>query len=237
MKFSDLHERLRLETWRRIDQGVLSTSLLARQSGLATTHISNFLHRHRRLSMASLDRILTAQKLSVEDLSARGGTAHAPPPSVFRESSDSVPIVSQLAAMTAPTIAARGILGFLHLPQGWLAGQPARPAVSRKAWERFAAVRVSTAQAFAMEPVLRAGSVVVLDRHYSSVLPLKPPHLNLFAIRSGQQLLFRHAAFQSGCLVLRPRSLESPLEIIELGQQGFSSHRVVGRICLCLSQL
>ena len=49
MKFLELHERLRLVTWRRIDQGVLSSSLLARQTGLAQAHISNFLHRRRRL--------------------------------------------------------------------------------------------------------------------------------------------------------------------------------------------
>ena len=59
MIFLELHERLRLEVWRRIDRGVLSRALLARQTGLAQAHISNFLHRRRRLSLPALDRLLT----------------------------------------------------------------------------------------------------------------------------------------------------------------------------------
>src|SRR6202020_609770 len=101
MKFLELHERLRLETWRRIDQGILSSSLLARQTGLAQAHISNFLHRRRRLSLPALDRLLLAQALSVEDL------VPSAPPGVSpreRNSTDLVPIVSQMVAMTAPAI-------------------------------------------------------------------------------------------------------------------------------------
>lgn len=69
MNFLELHERLRLETWRRIDQGILSSSLLARRTGLAQAHISNFLHRRRRLSLTALNSVLLAQEMGVEDLS------------------------------------------------------------------------------------------------------------------------------------------------------------------------
>ncbi len=78
MKFLELHERLRLETWRRIDLGAQSSALLARQTGLTQAHISNFLHRRRRLSLPALDRILLAQALSVEDLPP--ATPTSPPP-------------------------------------------------------------------------------------------------------------------------------------------------------------
>ncbi len=74
MKFLELHERLRLETWRRIDQGILSSALLASRTGLAQAHISNFLHRRRRLSLTALDRILEAQALSVEELAQSGSS-------------------------------------------------------------------------------------------------------------------------------------------------------------------
>ena len=237
MKFLELHERLRLETWRRIDHGVLSTSLLARQTGLAQTHISNFLHRHRRLSLPALDRILLAEQLSVEELSANGSTTHHPPGPAFPESGDIVPIVSQLAAMTAPVITSRAILDSVRLPRGWLAGQPPRQAHSRRSWERFVAVRVAAAQALPMDPVLRVGSIVVLDRHYNSLVVLKPPHPNLYGVRFGTQLLFRHVAFESSRLVLRPRALESPLDVIELAPKEAPSDLLVGRVCLCLSQL
>jgi hypothetical protein len=234
MKFIELHERLRIETWRRIDQGVLSSSLLARQTGLAQAHISNFLHRRRRLSLPAMDRLLLAQVIGVEDLSP----ARLPPSvDVERESLDVVPIVSQNVAMTAPLIAARAVLDTIHLPSGWLTSFPARRAVSRRSWERFVGVRITAAQALPMDPVLRIGSIVVLDRHYNSLVPCRPPFPNLYGVRAGSQLLFRHVTFDSSRLVLRPRALAYPIELIELASQEAPSDLIVGRVCLCISEI
>jgi hypothetical protein len=234
MKFIELHERLRIETWRRIDQGVLSSSLLARQTGLAQAHISNFLHRRRRLSLPAMDRLLLAQAIGVEDLSP----ARLPPSvDVERESLDVVPIVSQNVAMTAPLIAARAVLDTIHLPSGWLTSFPARRAVSRRSWERFVGVRITAAQALPMDPVLRVGSIVVLDRHYNSLVPCRPPFPNLYGVRAGSQLLFRHVTFDSSRLVLRPRALAYPIELIELASQEAPSDLIVGRVCLCISEI
>lgn len=235
MKFLELHERLRLETWRRIDQGVLSSSLLARQTGLAQAHISNFLHRRRRLSLPALDRILLAQALSVEDLFLHAEIS--PSARAERESRDIVPIVAQSAAMTAPVIAPRAVIESLQLPSGWLRGLPARRAVSRRNWERFVGVRVSALQALPMDPVLRVGSLAVIDRHYNSLAVSRPPHPNVYAVRAGSQMLFRHVAFEANRLVLRPRALESPLDVIELAPEEAPSDLLVGRICLCVSEL
>ena len=237
MKFLELHERLRLVTWRRIDQGVLSSSLLARQTGLAQAHISNFLHRRRRLSLPALDRILQAQALSVEDLSPHEVSTHAMPGSLSAETRDVVPLVSQNAAVTAPVISPRAIVDSVQLPFGWLASFPVRRAVSRRSWERFVAVRVTHAQAFSMDPVLHADAVVVLDRHYNSLAALRPPRPNLYGVRLGTQLLFRHVVFESSRLILRPRALEAPLDVIELGPQESPSDLIVGRVCLCISPL
>jgi hypothetical protein len=234
MKFLELHERLRLETWRRIDQGVLSTSLLARQTGLAQAHISNFLHRRRRLSLPALDRILLAQALSVEDLSPNGFTH---PEGNARASMDIVPIVSQNIAMAAPLIAPRAVLGSIQLPSGWLTSFPPRRAVGRRTWERFVGVRVTAHQALPMDPVLRLGSIVVLDRHYNSLAPLRPPHPNLYAVRAGTQLLFRHVTFESSRLVLRPRALAYPIELMELAAQESPSDLLIARVCLCISEI
>ena len=234
MKFIELHERLRIETWRRIDQGVLSSSLLARQTGLAQAHISNFLHRRRRLSLPAMDRLLLAQAIGVEDLSP----ARLPPSvDVERESLDVVPIVSQNVAMTAPLIAARAVLDTIHLPSGWLTSFPARRAVSRRSWERFVGVRITAAQALPMDPVLRIGSIVVLDRHYNSLVPCRPPFPYLYGVRAVSQLLFRHVTFDSSRLVLRPRALAYPIELIELASQEAPSDLIVGRVCLCISEI
>jgi hypothetical protein len=170
----------------------------------------------------------------VEDLSP----ARLPPSvDVERESLDVVPIVSQNVAMTAPLIAARAVLDTIHLPSGWLTSFPARRAVSRRSWERFVGVRITAAQALPMDPVLRIGSIVVLDRHYNSLVPCRPPFPNLYGVRAGSQLLFRHVTFDSSRLVLRPRALAYPIELIELASQEAPSDLIVGRVCLCISEI
>ncbi|HTW49302.1 MAG TPA: helix-turn-helix domain-containing protein [Acidobacteriaceae bacterium] len=237
MKFLELHERLRLETWRRVDLGIQSSALLARQTGLAQAHISNFLHRRRRLSLSALDRILLAQALSVEDLANPDNRAFPPPEGNQRESMDIVPIVSQTVAMSAPAISARATADTLSLPGGWLTAFPARRAVSRRSWERFVAVRVTAAQALSMDPLLRVGSIAVLDRHYNSLAPCRPPHPNVYGVRVSGQMAFRHVSFEVNRLVLRPRSLEYPVELVELAPQESPSDLLVGRVCLCVNEL
>jgi transcriptional regulator with XRE-family HTH domain len=237
MKFVELHERLRLETWRRIDLGIQSSALLARQTGLAQAHISNFLHRRRRLSLSALDRILLAQTLSVEDLSLVDHPVSSPPEGKLRESMDIVPIVSQTLAMTAPVIPARVSTDKLGLPAGWLTGFPARRAIARRSWERFVAVRVTAAQALSMDPILRVGSVAVLDRHYNSLVMCRPPHPNVYGVRVSGQMAFRHVSFESSRLVLRPRSPQYPVELLELAPQESPSDFLVGRVCLCVTEV
>ncbi len=51
MNFTQMHERLRVELLRRIERGTLSVSLLARQTGFGKSHLSNFLHSRRKLSL------------------------------------------------------------------------------------------------------------------------------------------------------------------------------------------
>jgi hypothetical protein len=179
-----------------------------------------------------MDRLLLAQAISVEDLSPDRLAAGAD-----RESLDVVPIVSQNAAMTAPLIAARAVLDTVHLPSGWLSSFPARRAVSRRSWERFVGVRITAAQALPMDPVLRIGSIVVLDRHYNSLVPCRPPFPNLYGVRAGSQMLFRHVTFDSSRLVLRPRALAYPIELIELASQEAPSDLLAGRVCLCISEI
>jgi transcriptional regulator with XRE-family HTH domain len=237
MKFVELHERLRLETWRRIDLGIQSSALLARQTGLAQAHISNFLHRRRRLSLSALDRILLAQTLSVEDLSLVDHPVSPAPEGSLRESMDIVPIVSQTLAMTAPVIPGRVSTDKLGLPAGWLTGFPARRAISRRSWERFVAVRVTAAQALSMDPILRVGSVAVLDRHFNSLVMCRPPHPNVYGVRLNGQMAFRHVSFESSRLVLRPRSPQYPVELLELAPQESPSDFLVGRVCLCVTEV
>src|SRR5271155_3719414 len=68
MKFRTLQENLRNALWERIDGGDLTGLRLAEQTGYKQAHISNFLNKKRGLSLEGMDKVLTAEKLSVLDL-------------------------------------------------------------------------------------------------------------------------------------------------------------------------
>lgn len=235
MTFSQLHERLRVEMWRRVQRGVVTGKLLAAQTGLKPSHISNFLHRKRKLSLAALDRLLAAQQLTVQEL-AESMTSVASSRPAGDPMEDSIPIVSQTAAMNSPNILRRVVQGYITLPAGELDRFPPRRTNERRVWRRFVAVRVSSEQARAMEPVLRELSLAIIDRHYNSFVPVDPAHPNLYAIRLGSRMVFRYAHFEANRLVLRPHALEFPVEAVELPSYEFPTSSLVGRVCLCVTE-
>ena len=96
MNFTQMHERLRLELLRRIQRGTVSVSLLGRQSGFGQSHLSNFLHGRRQLSLDAMDRILAVQHLTVADLLP---SEHRTEPRSAGDDVSAVPIVSHAVAL------------------------------------------------------------------------------------------------------------------------------------------
>ena len=241
MNAAQLHERLRIEIARRIDRGLITGTLLARQTGLRPAHISNFLHRKRRLSLAAFDRILASQALSVEDLlphfDRSGPSSPAIPQEMQQERLDSVPLVSQATAIHAPGISAKATIELIRLPAGILDQLRPRRAVVRRRWQRFVAVRVSAPQAAPMSPVLTPNAIGVLDRDYNSLAPYLPPRPSLYGVNIGGDLSFRYVSFEADHLILRPHSLEHPVELLSLGAAESPSTYIVGRVCLSISEL
>jgi hypothetical protein len=88
-----------------------------------------------------------------------------------------------------------------------------------------------------MSPVLRPESIVVLDRHYNSLVSCSPPHPNVYGVNSNDALVFRYVAHGSGHMILRPHAVEHPIELIEIGDGISPSDFIVGRVCICISQL
>jgi hypothetical protein len=238
MNVSQLHERLRREISRRIERGVLTGTLLARQTGLQPSHISNFLHRKRKLSLAAFDRVLAAQMLSIEDLLPPEFSRHlAPAPEISDSRFDSVPIVSQATAAHSPTASPRTTIDVLHLPSGILEQLRPRRAVIRRDWQRFFAVRVTPAQALPMAPVLVPHAIVVLDRHYNSLAPYQPSRPNLYAVSVGSSLSFRYVGFDADRLILRPHALDHAVELLNVGPNESPSDFIVGRVCVCIFEI
>ena len=71
-------------------------------------------------------------------------------------------------------------------------------------------------------------ALVLIDRHYNSLLPYRPNRPNLYAVRHGSHLTLRYAEFQSSRLILRPHNIAFPVELISHGS-GRVAQRLAGR--------
>jgi len=234
MNFTQMHERLRLELLRRIQRGTVSVSLLARQTGFGQSHLSNFLHNRRQLSLEAMDRILTAQHMAAGDL-LPATYQHEDLPADGESSS--VPMVSHAAALFEPFIRPSAAQSLLHLPAGLLQSIRARPSTSRRTWQRFVAVRVPASDAMAMDPLVLPDAITLIDRHYNSLMPYRPNRPNLYAVRHGAHLTLRYVDFLSNRLVLRPHNIAFPVDLIEVDPGEPPSDLLAGRIALILNEL
>jgi hypothetical protein len=234
MNFTQMHERLRLELLRRIQRGSLSVSLLARQTGFGQAHISNFLHSRRQLSLEALDRVLAAQHLTAAELLPL--IRQSGDPQADAESS-SVPIVSHGVALFEPFIRPSAVHSMLRLPAGVLQSLHTRASKPRRAWQRFVAVRIPSADALAMDPLVLPEAVVLIDRHYNSLAHYRPNRPNVYAVRHGSHLTLRYVDFLMNRLVLRPHNIVFPVDVIETGPGEAPGDLLAGRVALILNEL
>src|SRR5579863_4088610 len=162
MNFTQMHERLRLELLRRIQRGTVSVSLLARQTGFGQAHLSNFLHTRRQLSLEAMDRILAAQHMAAADLLPANYRGVRDGESEAGGENSAVPIVSHATALFEPTIRPSAVHSMLHLPVGILETIRTRVSNARRSWQRFVAVRVPSADAMPMEPLILPDAIALL---------------------------------------------------------------------------
>jgi hypothetical protein len=233
MNFTQMHERLRLELLRRIQRGTVSVSLLARQTGFGQSHLSNFLHSRRQLSLEALDRILAAQHMGAGDLLPANFQGLALPAD---GESSAVPVVSHAVALFEPHIRPSATQSMLHLPAGLLQTLRARASNSRRAWQRFVAVRIPGADALAMEPLILPEAITLIDRHYNSLIPYRPNRPNLYAVRHGAHLTLRYVDFVASRLVLRPHNIAFPVDLLEVDSGEPPSELLAGRVALILNE-
>ncbi len=233
MNFTQMHERLRLELLRRIQRGTVSVSLLARQTGLGQSHLSNFLHNRRQLSLEAVDRVLAAQHLSAADLLS---AIHQDGATPGDGESCTVPVVSHAAALFEPFIRPSTVQSMLYLPAGVLQSIRTRVSNARRAWQRFVAVRIPSADALPMEPLVLPDALILLDRHYNSLMPYRPNRPNVYGIRQGSHLTLRYVDFVSNRLVLRPYNIAFPVDLIEIDPGESPGDLIAGRIALILNE-
>lgn len=235
MNFHDLHELLRLEVLRRIEQGALTGTNLAKLANFRQGHISNFLNRKRFLSLDGMDRVLAAQDLTIDQLIPLDLSAAASAPATHGV--ESIPVVSATTAMQDAVLHPGAVIETLPLSASQLQDCRAQPSPQRAHWKRFVAIRADQQQAAAMEPMLADGSMLVLDRHYTSLAPYRTQQRTLLAVRSGSGLSFRYVEFDDARLILRPLALTYPIQLLPIAPHKTPSDYIVGRVCLVISEL
>lgn len=233
MNFSQMHERLRIELLRRIRRGTVSASLLARQTGFGQSHLSNFLHSRRQLSLEAMDRILAAQHLAAEDLMLTSQKFEKDP---VEEELGSIPLVPHNSALYERVIRPSAVLARLELPTKALRSGRVRAVNARRTWQRFVAVRVSAEDAIPMDPIVLPHALVVIDRHYTSLASYHPDRATLYAVRHGDGLSIRYVEFVESRLVLRPLNIDFPAQLIEVEPGGSPNDLLVGRVALILNE-
>ncbi len=232
MTFSQLHERVRHEMLRRIERGALSVSLLAQLTKLSQGHISNFLHGRRQVTMATLDRLLASQRLTVEDLlPARRAALRAEPQGELAR----VPVVSGNAAMMQPYLRGSSLIMSMPFPAGLISNLEARCPTPRLQWERFVAVQLTGDEVRGMEPVLLPEAVVVLDRHYTSFRPYRDGMATLYGARLQSQMVIRYAQYEAGVVVLRAHQANVKAEVLEVGPTEGENDYLVGRVVVVMN--
>jgi hypothetical protein len=129
------------------------------------------------------------------------------------------------------------VLELIQLPPGYLDHLQTRRSPDRRSWERFIAVRASYVQTEAMVPAIVPHAILVIDRHYNSLLAYRPPMPNIYAVQRGSSMLFRYATLQGSSIILRPHKIEHPIELIEIKPEESPSSYVVGRVCVSISEM
>lgn len=238
MNFSQLHERVRIEVLRRIENGSLSVTLLAHQIDCSAAHISNFLNRRRRLSLEALDKVLEAQGLTVDDLYPERpypqvGAARPASPMSF----DSVPLVEPSIAASHARIHSASIIEVVKVRSGLLGHLRDKCSAQRRKWDRFAAVQIAEEEAALMQPVLPAHAVVLIDRHYNSPFAYSPGRSTVYAVRTANRLRFRYVTLLDRHLVMRTHNPAHVPEMIALSEGQTSADVLVGRVFLTIVEL
>ena len=173
MNFTQMHEHLRLELLRRIQRGTLSVSLLARQTGFGQSHLSNFLHSRRQLSLEAMDRILAAQHLTAADLLPASDQREICRPTRRAARSRSSPMPRRCLSRSSAPPRRRPCC---TCPPGSQVAPRHACLNPRRAWQRFVAVRIPAADALPMEPLVLP-EAITLHRpplQLADALPAQP---------------------------------------------------------------
>src|SRR5271166_3053154 len=232
MKFKILQDNLRKLLWERIEAGELSGLHLAQQTGFKQAHISNFLNRKRGLSLEAMDKVLSAQHLSVLDLldpAEVNKRASILPPS--GDEFENILQVDGKVAATQPLIASMNVKEILKFKKTFLRKLRAESEGGRGSWQRFVLIKVDSHDGASMYPRLAPGATLLLDRHYNSLKPYRKGELNMYAVLKNESCTVKYVETAGNHLILRPHNQAYPIEVMTMEHGKSPSDYLVGRVC------
>jgi plasmid maintenance system antidote protein VapI len=231
MLVADLHESIRLYALATIKSRAITGTKLAATVGVQQAHISNFLTCKRGMSIEKLDALLGALGLNVEQLVTHQTQVH-------KESSssiESVPLIHPQAAVN-PTFASDEVLGRVGFAAALLRRLKAEPPETRKLWVRFIAIKADKALSAPMNPRVENGSILLIDRHYCSLVSHGKGNVNLYLVCDGNVLMVRRVEVQGAQLCLRPENASFPLVLISINGRMPLTSCIVGRVAHIASE-
>jgi hypothetical protein len=231
MDFHSLQHNLRRLLLRRIHAGQLTGLQLARQAGFQQPHISNFLNLKRGLSLEALDRVLSAQHISVLDLLDQEELSrHASIVPPGRDEFENVVLVEAEESAFLPRFTREQVKGTFKVGKSFL--QRLRPDLvgDRSRWQRFIFLKASAREGMSMYPRLLPGAYVLLDRHYNSMAPYHRNDCNMYAVMHAGHCYIRYAEQKDAYLMLHPENHSYPAHPVPLAGKSPSDY-IVGRIC------
>ena len=231
MNASALQEELRRVLWERIKARKLTGLGLAKQAGFEQAYISNFLNHKRSLSMEGIDRILSAQNLSVYDLLKRE-EINKRASSITSSDGDfeNVVLAEPEVAATAPTITRDNVRDILKFKKSFLRRLRPATARGREEWQRFVLMKVDAHEASSMYPRLLPGATVLIDRHYNLLQPYRRNETNIYAVLRNRRCTIKYVERDGDHLVLRPHNQLHPISVLPL-EGSDPSEMIVGRVC------
>ena len=233
MRFTDLQDNLRAHIWARIHCGDLTGSGLSRDAGFSaspTCRISSTpvaaLALRRWIASYEVLQVDILDLADAEELRLRA-LQRPERSSAF----DSVPLVSLHDAALAVRISPRRAREWLKFKKRFLHRLKPDTIGERDDWLRFVLAKAAIDNTRAMASRLARGAVVLLDRHYNSLLPYHRGVPNIYAVWTGTQRAIRYVSVSSGRIILQPDSRGWPVELVEIAHgKGFAEY-IVGRVC------
>jgi hypothetical protein len=73
--------------------------------------------------------------------------------------------------------------------------------------------------------------VVLIDRHYNSVVPYRRDDTNIYAVQTKERAKLRYVEVAGKNLVLRPHNTTYPVQVLPLDADDSAHDFIVGRAC------